>query len=140
MVTKLDPIGAGIVCPFRRDGKGDFANSSGLPLLKSDVGELLGLVGPSSTEPGELPWDTARGSQLPLLRHRQMNSELVRALADQLATGVLRLYEPRVRPGRISVEAADDNTLSVRIEYRPLAYARSDANDSVDTLIGQGAK
>ena len=111
MADGSDPIGNGVLCPFRRDGKGDFANGSGLELLKSDVGTLLGLVGSSATEPGELPWDPDRGSRLPMLKHRHLHSEMTRALADQLTSGVLRTYEPRVRPGRVRVTTEGGNTL-----------------------------
>jgi len=123
-MTEKDPIGTGLVCPFRRDAKGDFAHASGLEVLKSDVGELLGLRGPTATEPGELAWDTERGTSLHMMQHRQLHSEMTRALADQLASGVLRKYEPRVRPGRVTVESQEDGTLWVRVSYRPLGFLR----------------
>lgn len=127
MASSNDPIGTGVLCPFRRDGKGDFANGSGLELLKSDVGELLGLVGSSATEPGELPWDPDRGSRLPMMKHRHLHSIMVRALADQLSSGVLREYEPRVRPGEVRVTTEDESaTLKVHVSYRPLGFVRAE--------------
>lgn len=125
-MAKNNPIGRGLLTPFQRDGKGDFANDEGLALLKSDVGELIGLEGSSATQPGELPWDTRRGTQLRSLKHRHIHSEMTRAEAELLCTGVLRLYERRVRPGRVKVQTQDGNTLIIEVSYKPLGYKRGE--------------
>lgn len=129
-----DPIGTGLVCPFRRDGKGDFANASGVDLLKSDIGELLGLIGPTATEPGEIAWDTERGANFLALKHRGLHSEMTRALADQLASGALRRFEPRVRPGITTVVSENENTLRVKVSFRVLGFLR-DQEETVDRRI-----
>jgi phage baseplate assembly protein W len=115
-----DPIGHGLLTPFRRDGKGDFAHAAGLPALASDVRELLTIVGPTASTPGELPWDTERGTRLTTLPHRPLHGALVRAEADMIASGALRLFEPRVRPGatHVTVEGAD--TLRIAVTYQVL--------------------
>ena len=118
-----DPFGTGIICPFRRDNKNDFANASGLDLLKSDIAELLGLIGPSATQPGELPWDTERGTRLLTLKHRHIHSEMVRADAAQMSSGVLRKYEPRVQVGPTNITVREDNVLMVSVSYYPLGYS-----------------
>ena len=134
MTTNNDPIGTGIVCPFRRDGKGDFANASGVEVLKSDIGELLGFLGPTATEPGELAWDTERGVNFQALKHRRLHSEMIRALADQLASGALRVFEPRVRPGITTVTSENDDTLRVMVSFRVLGFVR-DQEQTVDRSV-----
>lgn len=120
-----DPIGRGIICPFRRDGKGDFANADGLDVLRSDVGELLGIQCATATEPGELSWDMDRGANFTPLKHRHLHSDMVDALADQSASGSLMKWEPRARLLRVGV-TRDENTLSCHITYQPLGYLRND--------------
>lgn len=125
-MPKTDPIGGGLLCPFRRDEKGDFANGTGLEVLKSDIGELLGLRGPTATEPGELAWDTERGTGIHGLQHRHIHSEMTRALADQHASGAIMRFEPRVRAGVVTVDTEGGNTLLIRVSYRPLGFLRSE--------------
>ena len=102
-MTDVDRFGRGILCPFQRDGKGDFANGIGLRLLKSDIGELLGIYGPVVATPGELPWDMDRGSGLYRLKHRLGYSEMTQARAHQYISGTMNKYEPRVRVGPTTV-------------------------------------
>ena len=128
MTFKTEPIGTGILCPFRRDGKGDFANEEGLPLLKSDIGELLGIIGPTQNQPGELPWDGSRGSRLLILKHRHINSEMVRALAEQMASGTIRKYEPRVRVGPTNI-VTDGETLKISVSYMPISHSDTESQN-----------
>ena len=123
-----DPYGSGIVCPFRRDGKGDFANNSGLVVLKSDVAELLGIIGPSASEPGELPWDTERGARLIVLKHRGIHKEMTRATAEQMAAGTIRRYEPRVQVGP-TVVRGEGATLTIAVRYTPLGFQKRDVQE-----------
>lgn len=125
--------GTGVLCPFQRDGKGDFVNGSGLALLKSDVKELVGIVGPTRTQPGELPWRTDIGSRVLAMRHRGMHGEMVRATAEQNIVPTVRKYEKRVTPGATSVEQQPENgALLVRFTYMPNATVNGAGNDSVD--------
>lgn len=120
MTQFKEQFGSGIVCPFQRDGKGDFANDTGMRLLKSDISELIGIIGPTATEPGELPWDTDRGSRIRSLRHRHLHSEMMRALAEQYTMMPIRRYETRVRPGPVNIETeADDKTLRIEVSFSP---------------------
>jgi len=115
--SKIEQFGRGIICPFQRDGKNDFANDSGKRLLTSDIGELLGILGPTPSKPGELPWRTDVGSRLNALRHRKLHSEMIKATADQMTAGPVRKWEPRVRPGRTEITTENDNTMKIRFSY-----------------------
>jgi hypothetical protein len=119
MAESQEEFGRGILCPFQRDGKGDFANGSGIALVKSDIGELLGIIGPSSQQPGELPWDPDRGSRIDSLRHRHLHTEMTRALAEQYTATPIRLYERRVRPGPVRVSSKDEKTLRIEVTFAP---------------------
>lgn len=119
MTQSTEQFGRGIVCPFQRDGKGDFANDSGVNLLKSDIGELLGIEGPSVNSPGELPWDPDRGSRVSSLRHRKLHTEMMRALAEQYTSTPIRVYERRVRVGPVRVTAKDERTLRIEVSFAP---------------------
>jgi hypothetical protein len=120
-MANADPYGCGILVPFQRDGKGDFVNGSGLPLLRSDVGQLLGIIGPSRAEPGEVPWRTDLGSRVLLLKHRGIHTEMTRATADMEIAGPIRRWEPRVvvGPTRVTPGTLADTALSVHATYRP---------------------
>lgn len=127
----IDEFGHGIVCPFQRDGKGDFANTEGLDLLKSDIGELIGIIGPTPGRAGELPWNTEIGSTVTLLKHRGLNSELFRATAEQFIYGPVRTYEDRARPGKTEItKDFETGTATIRFSYYPVG--RLDATDYVE--------
>jgi hypothetical protein len=134
MTDTIKQFGHGIICPFQRDGKGDFANAGGTRLLSSDIGELLGIIGPSSTKPGELPWRTEVGSRLNTLKHRRLHSELVRATAEQMTSGPVRQFEDRVRTGPTTVETRDDNTMIIRYAFTPVGYRQEAITIDAATL------
>lgn len=120
-MASVDPFGRGILCPFQRDGKGDFAHGDGLPLLRSDIGELLGIIGPARAEPGEVPWRTDLGSRVVQLKHRGIHAEMTRATAELETAGALRKWEPRVVVGPVRVTSGElaDTALAVHVSYRP---------------------
>lgn len=120
-MANVDQFGRGILCPFQRDGKGDFANGDGLPILRSDIGELLGILGPARAEPGEVPWRTDLGSRVVQLKHRGIHKEMTRATAELEVSGTLRKWEPRVVVGPTEITSGElgDTALSVRATFRP---------------------
>jgi hypothetical protein len=121
MTTAIEPFGHGIVCPFQRDSKGDFAHDAGRRLLASDIGELFGILGPAGATGGEVPWRMELGSRLSVLRHRHVHSEMVRATAEAMTAGVIQRWEPRVRLGPTAVEPGDDGvSINVRLSYTPI--------------------
>jgi hypothetical protein len=119
MAQLKEQFGNGIVTPFQRDGKGDFAHGSGMRLLKDDIGELIGIEGPTPSKPGELPWDPDRGSAIRSLRHRRMHLEMTRALAEQYTARVVRQYEKRVLVGPARVVYDGKNKLRVDFSFTP---------------------
>lgn len=120
MDASTEPFGHGLLCPFQRDGKGDFAHGGGKRLLASDIGELLGIIGPVGLRGGEVPWRMELGSNLNALRHRKVHSEMVRATAESMSAGVVRRYERRVRVGPSSAYPGDDGqSIHVRLSYAP---------------------
>lgn len=130
MTEKIDQFGHGIICPFQRDGKGDYANAGGKVCLKSDVSELLGIIGPTPTQPGELPWRTSTGSRLNALRHRNMHKDMIAATVGQYAGESVRRDEKRVRVGPTTVTKDPpnypENTMLAEFSYTPLGMDRPD--------------
>lgn len=128
MTDFANEFGCGIICPFQRDGKGDFANGCGLPLLKSDIGELIGIMGPTATQPGELPWNMDLGSRVFQMKHRSMNVEMTRATAADFIEGPVRRWEKRARPIRTEVVADfQQNKLEIRFNYAPIGTDQGDS-------------
>lgn len=76
----------GLLLPFRRDAKQDFANGSGQELVRSRVLQVLLTMAAGNKGGGELPWRTAFGSQLTNLRFTNNDtiaSELARVYVQQ---------------------------------------------------------
>ena len=68
---------------------------------------------------GELPWNTAFGSLLHLLRH-QKNDAVLQELARVHVVDALKRWEPRVRVTSVQVtreRQEGENVLSIRIRY-----------------------
>ena len=114
-------LGRGIVSPFQRDGKGDFANMEGLDLLNADIDQLLHTRGQTPNAEGELPWRTALGSRLYLLKHKGIPNEAVRALAIDMTGETIRRWESRVRVGQTTIEE-EKSKLKIFIRYKVLGY------------------
>jgi len=113
-------LGRGIIRPFRRDDKNDFANAEGEDLVRSCVGQLLNMRGASPAAQGELEWDPERGSLLYLLRQKK-NNPMLKDLAKAYAMTVLQRFEPRVRVKSVVVDktqgADNAQTLIIRLRY-----------------------
>lgn len=117
-------LGFGLLRPFRRDEKNDFANGGSLELIQACVGQILGMQGASSDNPavdGELEWAPKRGSLLYLLRH-QKNDLALRELARIYVVDALRRFEPRIRvktvlASREKSDTGEEVVLLIRIKY-----------------------
>jgi phage baseplate assembly protein W len=114
-------LGYGLLRPFVRDEKNDFANAGGVALIKSSVGQILGTRCASDFSQGELPWNTEFGSLLYLLRH-QKNDIALQALARTYVAEALARWEPRIQlrtveATRESTPTGGENVLSIRITY-----------------------
>jgi phage baseplate assembly protein W len=120
-VGKAAHLGYGLLRPFIRDAKNDFANDGGVELIKSSVGQILGTRAASEYAQGELEWDTEFGSLLYMLRH-QKNDVALQALAQTYVADALARWEPRVILKDVSVakKSTSDgglNVLSISITY-----------------------
>ena len=109
----------GLLRPFRRDQKADFAAAGGEQLIRSAVGQILGTVGSSDFTQGEMPWRTSFGSLLHLLRH-QKNDGILQELARVYIVDALKRWEPRVVVTAVQIarEQNDgENVLAIRVTY-----------------------
>lgn len=88
-------LGRGIIRPFRRDAKNDFANASGRALVAACAGQILGTRARGPKASGELRWRGAFGSRLYQLRHKPINTT-TRELARHYAREDLARWEPRL--------------------------------------------
>lgn len=114
-------LGFGLLRPFRRDGKSDFAHDDGIALVRACVGQLLGTRCSSEYTQGEIPWRTEFGSLLYLLRHQQ-NNAVLGELARVYIADALKRWEPRVVlrsvvATRESTPDGQGNVLALRIRY-----------------------
>ena len=105
----------GLLTPFRRDRKRDFASGSGADLLASKVLQALMTRGATPRSSGELPWRTAFGAGLDLLRH-QRNDAALAELARVHVRDALRRWVPEVDLVEVAV-TRDDATLQLRVRY-----------------------
>lgn len=102
-------LGKGLLRPFRRDAKNDFANGSDVALVRACVGQVLG------TAAGELPWRGEFGSQLERLRHMNQGP-VMDEMARIFVTDALKRWEPRVRVRTVRVQKGD-RLLTIELLY-----------------------
>jgi len=109
----------GLMAPFRRDRKRDLASGSGLELLVSKVVQVLATEGATARSSGELPWRTAFGAGLHLLRHER-NDLVLRELARVRVRDGLRKWVPSAVVAALAVEQDGARlTIRLRVAERP---------------------
>ena len=106
----------GLLTPFRRDKKRDFASGSGPELLRAKVLQALMTEGAGPRASGELPWRTSFGAGLHLLRH-QRNDEVLSALARVYVSDALARWVPSAQLVTLQV-SRDDASLVLRLRVR----------------------
>ncbi len=116
-------LGSGIVTPFRRDGKRDFANDSGLADVQACVMNVLGTT--CSTEDGsirgELPWRPEFGSLLYRLKHRK--GPHLQELAHIYIVNALARWEPRVIVmASLTTFDREAMMMNIRLRYNVIAH------------------
>ena len=116
-----------LLIPFRRDRKRDFASGSGADLLASKVTQALMTCGFTPRSSGELPWRTAFGAGLDLLRH-QRNDAALAELARVHVRDALKRWVPEATLVEVSV-TREDAKLQLRVRYRP-AGSRSSTQET----------
>ena len=112
-------LGFGLVRPFQRDLRSDFAAAGGEQLIRSAVGQILGTVGASDYTQGEVPWRTTFGSLLHVLRH-QRNDHVLQELARVYVIDALKRWEPRVVVTSVQImreQLEGENVLAIRVRY-----------------------
>jgi len=121
----------GLLTPFRRDRKRDFASGSGADLLASKVLQALMTNGATPRSSGELPWRTAFGAGLELLRH-QRNDAALAELARVHVRDALRRWVPEAELVEVAV-SREDAKLQLRVRFRP-ARRRGRSMDTPDEV------
>lgn len=138
----VSPIsfGHGLLTPFRRDGKGDFAHAADIELIRSNLRQVLYTTSSSPQSFGELPWRPEFGSQLGNLRFRNLD-ELTIELARTYLVDAIKTWLPRIRIKRSNIEADHDKyILSVTVHYDILNGTRRSViapnlNDTVQVQV-----
>ncbi len=125
-----DFLGRGLLAPFRRDRKSDFASGEAEVLIQSAVEQILGTQASSDFAQGELPWRPEFGSLLFVLRH-QRNDTALQELAKVYVADALARWEPRIqlKAVRVSRAPGSDNQLEIRLSYNIIQ--RNTANNQV---------
>jgi len=106
----------GLLVPFRRDKKRDFASGNSADLLASKVLQALMTCGAKPRSSGELPWRTAFGAGLDLLRH-QRNDAALAELARVQIRDALKRWVPEAELVGVSV-TREDASLLLRVRFR----------------------
>jgi hypothetical protein len=106
----------GLITPFRRDRKRDFANDDGNALLDSKVLQVIATEGGSNGTSGELPWRTSFGTRIQLLRHRS-NDAALGELARVYVRDALRKWVPEATLISVAIQS-DGDTLALRVRFR----------------------
>ena len=114
-----------LLVPFRRDRKRDFASGTGAELLGSKVLQALMTCGATPRSSGELPWRTAFGAGLDLLRH-QRNDAALAELARVHVRDALRRWVPEAELLEVAATRRDAE-LHLRVRFRPARRGASGA-------------
>ncbi len=115
-------LGVGVLRPFRRDEKQDFANATDRTLLRARLGQVLGTKAQTSSStgrvvPGELRWRGSFGSRLHILRHRNLNEGFLE-MAEVLAREAIAAWEPNVDVTEVEeVNLGTPRSAFLRVHY-----------------------
>lgn len=134
MADPFEYLGAGIVLPFRRDGKQDFANSSGLEMIRSSLRLILGTMCAGPENEGEIRFNQRLGTLIQTLRHRNIDDPATQEIAVHYVYEAIRDNEPRVIPLDFRVDKdADRNQMKLRLAYKVVDESGVDVGGSVFT-------
>lgn len=123
----------GILVPFRRDKKRDWASGTGGSLLRSKVAQALMTEGTTPQSAGELPWRSQFGSGLTLLRH-QKNDETLQELARIYVRDTLRRWVPEATV--VEVQARRDvSRLHLLVHFKTADSFDNINSDTVELAI-----
>jgi phage baseplate assembly protein W len=126
----------GLLVPFRRDRKRDFASGTGRDLLGTKVLQALMTAGATPRSSGELPWRTSFGAGLDLLRH-QRNDVALAELARVQVRDALKRWVPEAELVEVRV-TREDATLMLRVRYRPARRAGEATDQPAEVALPIG--
>lgn len=130
MASIAELFGRGILRPFLRDEKNDFANAAGEQNVRACIGQILG------TRKGEIRWRRAFGADLHLLLHRPQNPAL-EDYAALLVRNALQRWEPRAQLRSVKVERREPGVLSLEVRYNLVDASRRTTNQgSLSVIVG----
>ncbi len=112
----------GLLTPFQRDRKRDFASGEGDDLLASKVEQVLATEGSTLRSVGELPWRTAFGTPLGVLRHQRNEVVLGELARIYIRDALAKMGAGRRRWSRITVER-DGAVLALQVRFRAAGRA-----------------
>lgn len=108
-----------LVAPLRRDRLRDWTSGSDPELLASKVVQVLATEGQTPRSSGELPWRTAFGSGLHLLRHER-NDAVLAELARVYVRDALQRWVPEAEVTHFEVsQDGAELVLRLRVRGRP---------------------
>lgn len=125
----MNDLPVGLLAPFRRDKKRDFASGAGEDLLASKVRQTILTEGETPRSSGELPWRTSFGSALHLLRHLR-NDAALSDLARVHVRDCLERWVPEAELVEVTA-ARNGATLQLRVRFRAAKNARKTATIEV---------
>lgn len=131
----------GIITPFRRDQKNDFANGGGKALLRSHLQQILGVRAGNEVIQGEYRWRSDFGSLLELIRHRP-NDVTTRELARTYVITAVSRWTKSLRVtgvDLVELDTNDGNVLVLRVwfEVTERGIRESDSVDVELSAIGR---
>lgn len=109
MANLAELLGNGIIAPLQRRAGADFLSSSGVPLVRSALRQIVG------TRKGELRWRPNFGLTIDRRRH-QVNNDALAVLVKADIEAAVRQFEPRVDVVQVEVRS-DKNTLIARVGW-----------------------
>jgi len=101
-----DFLGFGVLRPFVRDKKSDWASDGGGRLVAACIGQVLGTRAASEFSQGEIPWRDEFGSWLHRLRHAS-NDDTTREIARVYVAEAISRWEPRANVTGVEVLSED---------------------------------
>jgi len=123
----------GLLVPFRRDKKRDFASDIGADLLGSKVLQALMTCVATPRSSGELPWRTAFGAGLDLLRH-QRNDAALAELARVQVRDALKRWVPEAEMVEVTA-TRDGANLQLKVRFRGAKNAAEAATTEIEIAV-----
>lgn len=113
--------GRGLLLPFRRNQRDDFANGTGRELWQSRVELLLSVDGPTETSTGEIAWRPDEGTAIRLLRHKN-NTSILRSMAEAyIRQGFQRSFRGKLKLNRVTKFTKESNKVVMEVAFDVIA-------------------